>query len=683
MIANDNTIPPAVSDPESVAQAYGQDPERPEESKLCQEWQERIAESRKFMDEIVKQYAVDRKYAAGESKEYEVRCNLVGTYIDILVAFIYARDPDLSIRPAPAVGPSRRRDYKDFAKTLEIVLSRMWRRGRLKRSARQWVRSALTIGIGWLKSSWMERTGRDPVVEKDLNDLQDNLERVRAQMEAVEEGGCGDLELERERLESELAGLEAAVEKVISRGFVFDLVPGEDMTVSMACANILNYQDAPWISHRVFLPVKEAAAKFNLSEEDCGACSRYQMREPKPAIEGESPVGREHNSEDASQYQASGANMIASRDGDFVCVEELWSKDDNQIFTMIEGLARWVREPFSPPPSSRFYGFFGLAFTEVDGRRHPQSLVERSIPLIDEYNRTLTALARIRKRTRPKTAFNAGMISPADALKLNRAVEQEMVGLKLVGGSKANIQNALLPISYAQVDMALYENTQTRQLLDTTWGIQEALSSAVTVPKTATEAEIQQTGTNARTGAMRDAQEDVLTDLAQYCAEVALSRMSMADAQSVAGPSALWIEASTPDDLDAMLEIEIKAGSSGKPDTAREREAWGAIFPILVDGVTKIAELRGASPLDLADAIEKLIEETVRRGGDELDLSDLIPQAPMVPPGVPGMPGDMPPGMPGAELPPGPPPAGMPQDLVAPTDLPPRALPADPQAVMA
>jgi hypothetical protein len=49
----------------------------------------------------------------------------------------------------------RKRQEKMFCETLEIVVSRSWLTARLKHQAIRWVRSALTVGIGWLKVQWI------------------------------------------------------------------------------------------------------------------------------------------------------------------------------------------------------------------------------------------------------------------------------------------------------------------------------------------------------------------------------------------------------------------------------------------------------------------------------------------------------------------------------------------------
>ncbi|KAK6697122.1 hypothetical protein SNK04_014387 [Fusarium graminearum] len=81
-----------------------------------------------------------------------------------------------------------------------------------------------------------------------------------------------------------------------------------------------------------------------------------------------------------------------------------------------------------------------------------------------------------------------------------------------------------------------------------------------------------------------------------------------------------------PDDLAEFVRIEIRAGSSGKPNTALERQSWANLLPLLQTGITQIGQLRGASPNSIADSLEQLMRLTAERSGERFDIDQLIPQ---------------------------------------------------------
>jgi hypothetical protein len=193
----------------------------------------------------------------------------------------------------------------------------------------------------------------------------------------------------------------------------------------------------------------------------------------------------------------------------------------------------------------------------------------------------------------------------------------------------------------------LYDDNPIMGKLERIWGVQEALSGSIQNTKTATEAEIQQGGFQARTSSRRDLLELMLADLAVYTAETAWSNMSEEDAVAIAGPNAVWPKYNRPEDLRQMVQIEIRAGSSGKPNTSAEREAWSVMLPILQNGITQIGTLRQSTPQEISDKLEQLLRLTGERMGDRLDFDQLIPAAGPVPPPMPGeAPMGAPPGAP-------------------------------------
>jgi hypothetical protein len=177
-------------------------------------------------------------------------------------------------------------------------------------------------------------------------------------------------------------------------------------------------------------------------------------------------------------------------------------------------------------------------------------------------------------------------------------------------------------------------------------GVQEALSAAISGPgnpKTATEANIQQSGTQARTTADRDCIEWMLTDMAQYTAELALQALTVTEVQRMAGNKAFWPgpdpqngkpEGMSIEDLFTLVEVSIAAGTTGKPRMSTDQQAWATILPLIRELIGQIEQALGTNNMPLANALTELIKETMLRFGDESDVDRFIPRTP--PPGSPG-----------------------------------------------
>lgn len=725
-----------------IAAADG--PEKTREYADVEKWRKRIAAARKHDEEARKRYAKDRRYARGDSG-FAFNNNIVGTNIDILETFLYAKDPDVDVLPAKTVQPPNpdvlaeaaeeafnqspdaqqliqmqaqaqapqaavlagagalvqgqnpivayqqslaeapgelhdqlrqqyideqiasmqkryaklKRDADTYAETLEIVISRLWRDANLKDRGRRLVRSGLTIGVGILKASWQERTAPAPETTAAINDLQDNIKRATAQRAALEESDPGifermkqgvlsvvgqDVESKLAEYQRQLAALKAKPEPVIARGYVVDKVAGEDFQIPPGW-EIASHLDAPWNAHRIPMLKSEAQAHFGLTKEQIKQATIYTARRPEQIRAESASQTMNVEATDAEAY------VIGARDGEdeWVMAWEIWDRDTGSVLTMIEGVRCWVKPAWQPKATTRFYPFFLYTTSEVDGERHPQSLVSRSAKLVDENNRIGSAEAEHRRRIIPMLMFNEGMLSPESVKKLNYGVPAEKVGVKPTKPD-VDLKTLFAPVIYPPMDPALYDRSRILAELERIWGIQEALSGTIQTAKTATEAEIQQSGFTARTGGRRDLLESMLNDLAQYTAEIAHANLSAEDVRGIAGPDAIWPEYKGPEDLASMVNVEIRAGSSGKPNTTADRQAWASQLPLLQSAIIQIGQLRSSSPLDVADGLEKLLRITAERSGDRINIDQLVPK-----PGQPPMLG-------AGDIPEGPPANGAPDD---------------------
>lgn len=557
----------------------------------------------------------------------------------------------------------RQEDSKQLGKTLEIVIQRLWKRARLKAQADPAVRSTLTVGAGWLKASWQERMGRDPIIETQLNDLQDNLAKLKETQVEIADGG-NNTDALKAQYQQQIEGLNAKVEVIVARGLAIDYVDAEDVQVAPG-GTLAAYRDAPWIAHRTFMPKADAKAAYpDLGDKIDKAAVYYQDKPQDPTEVRDVGILASVSADDADKYKT-GANMRSAGKGDGnVLIWELWNKDTDMVLTLMEGLDCYARPPFAPSPgTTRFYPFFQISMLRVDGERHPQSMISRTQALLDDLNRLYSNRAEHRRRSIPKIGFDATQYDEREIKKLEAGGRGEMIPLK---GNRPGepIKDALAPIAYAVIDQALYDDRPTRAMLEMAWGIQEALAASVRTAKTATEAEIQQTGTNARTSYMRDSIDSMMDDLALYTAEVALQKMKHDDAVQIAGPWAFWPEGITIDDLSILLTVAVKGGSSGKPDTTAQQQAWATTMPILQKAAMLVGQLRQSAPSDIADCVEELVSETLSRSGDRLDVSRFMPPVPSEQPGpMPIAPGAAPGGPPqmgapmgamgpGAEMPP-------------------------------
>lgn len=669
--------------------------------KLTQEYQT----ARDFDKGARKQYGRDRKYAAGiADPTWASDANLIGSFIDIMSSFLYARNPDVSARPSEKVGdmpgeiappplpggpgltppsampgagppglpgalmdappptapgmpgmpppqpgvpptpapqePDESEDATRFAMTAELVVSKLWKMANLKRGAKKTVRSALSVGPGWFKALTYSQKMPAPLIEKQLRDEQASLELLAAQKREMTEGDSPEsVELQMEQIKITMQGLAAKIAKSKRYGMTVDFVRADDIQVSLDIASTSDYLDSDWMSEDMYIPFASMKARFpNLTEDDFKGATKYYQRNTgsDSPVDMDGPGTDDRNAEGQYSRSAPSGNSSGGKPVEFVKIVELWDRRDGMIKTFIDGVKRWAVPPYAPPQAtSRFYGYFRLAFYEVDGQRHPQSLVMRLAKLQDEYSSCRSNWRTVRARSLPGLVFNEGSITPEDARKLSNNAIGELIGINPTDGAATPLQNLIIAKPLPTINPALYATEPITADMERISGVQEALqSSAAGQPKTATEANIEQTGFASRTNADRDVLEDLLDDLAQYTLETAIQECPAEWVQRLAGPKAFWPYGMDVQDILGLVEISIDAGTTGKPNAAAEKAAWATILPILEKSILQIRQIQPIDP-PLAEALTNVLRETLHRMDDRLDIDEFIPAADTCPPPPP------------------------------------------------
>jgi len=230
------------------------------------------------------------------------------------------------------------------------------------------------------------------------------------------------------------------------------------------------------------------------------------------------------------------------------------------------------------------------------------------------------------------------------------STHQEFVGINPTKGDDLRKLFAEKPV--AKADPMIFDTSPVLRDMERIAGVQEALSQSISKNKTATEAKIQDEGFNSRTGADRDTLEEMLQDLAEFTTELAIQAVPADYMARLAGPHSFWPEGMAPEDVVTMVELEIRGGSSGKPNAEELRQSWSVILPLVEKIMMSIQEAQLMGNLPLAEAMKNLLQETFRRLDERVSIEKFIPQ------GLPNLAGVKKPGDEGGEGgPPGPEPA--------------------------
>jgi len=569
---------------------------RAEEEPRRKEWFELLEKLRGYV------YGTEHKDPSGNKL---TRTNLTFATIATLVPRIYAKNPDIAVAPTAAVGKDMLAMVKKFAATCESLLSQMLvKEAKLKKRMKSNVRSAMTTSYGVVKMLFQKSLSGDPLVIRRIQDTQENIAKIEALAADMKEGDdVQKLAIQRDELRGQLEGLRSGNEVKIFKGFVVDRMRSEDFLIlDDSIAEFDEYVDAAALGHVVWMTVDDYKAKFK--------------HEPKAATKYNTPFAK------AEGQEKDGQGL-----GDmFVCVIEIWDKSAGVIRTVAKGSNRWCREPYAPKNTpQRWYPFYVLGFNLVEGRWRPNSDVELLMNLQDEYNTTRTNFADARKDSVPIRVFRKGGSLTEEDIKALSVARRNRDWIGVEGNPSVKINDDIMQLDGPKIDPQAYDVTLIRNDMDMMAGLSDASRANLIQAKTATEAEIMRDSLGLRVDERRDTNEDLMSEMAEAALEIALRDMSKEEVKQLAGEDAEWPSDLSVDQIFAMVNVSVRAGSSGKPNADKDREQWTKLLPEIKGSMETVSKLRETGHFDMADAMIELLRETLRRFQEKLDVDSLIP----------------------------------------------------------
>lgn len=618
---------------ETPKSQYYQD--EPQADELAKKWAQRIAAARRYWEKFHKRVRHNRKTVAGfdwgadpQSKDfYKLRANLIHGTITAVLPNIYARNPEISAQPN-----YKAETLKLFCKTLEQVTNRHLVEAKLKARAKATVRSALTSSFGVVKVMYQRDIRQDPIIQGRINDTQDNILEVERLLADLEDPAQrGELEAKRAELQQLMASLNEQVEIVAAEGLVIDRVLTENLLIDPAVAEFWDYPDAGWICQIVPMKKSEAEATYRMKLDKARA---YQALEQAA---GERRDGR-----------FASADGVLDEDQQ-IAILEIWDKTTQRVYTMAEGCSYWLREPYSPPRvGDRWYPFFLLPFQVVDGQFIGPSLVDLTERLQEEHNEARDRYNQHRDLCLP------GWVAGGDINEksLRRFTDSELGEVTIIDTEGRPLNQVIMPRQHPPIDPMVYDTSAVRNDWEQVTGMQDAARSTVVQPKTATEASIMQQALSGRVSEFRDQVEDWLQEIAQYAAQILLQELTTAQVERIVGPAEVqqidtgmgvievpikhydWPELSRDQVFD-MIELKIRAGSTGKPDKLEQQENWTKVLPIIQQLVTQIMQVQ-ATGMDV-DPLIAILRETLQMFDERLELEQFVPKAPAPQPMAPAM----------------------------------------------
>jgi hypothetical protein len=579
------------------------------DKRLAQDWRKRIEAALERHKDQFARFERNRRLLRGLSdpdnvKSPKIRANLYFANLATMRPQVYAKDPEFSITPTDAVPAAKLEAVKRFGRAGEAVLKKVLvKDAKLKKRAKRILTSAYTTSVGWWKCVWQEDKRRDPIIENQLKDTQDNLQRIRQLRAQLDDPQLvGEHDLTEAKLTQTLEGLQAQAEVVYAQGFALDFVLSEDIVIlDPSVRELGDYERASAIAHRIWMTGDKYHQTFGYKPG----------KGTKTFVETAGKIGETSGDAAAPLY----------------CVWEIWEQDSNRIFHVCDGEEGFCDAPSSPDwTGKRWYPFFGFCFNEIDGTFYPLSDVELTEPLVTEYNEARDDLVKDRRDARPFVLVRkGGSLTDKDIKNIVNRQGGDTITVEGIPGKP--LSDDVAPVNLGKIDGAVYDTAPARQDIEQIIGGGDAARGSILKAKTATEAEILSQGLRSRSGERQDSMEDLLSELGEYALQVCLRKLSPAEVAKIAGEEAAqsWPVMDTEDVFD-LIQVEVKGGSTGKPDRLQEQDRWTKLLPVIEKTIERVSELRTSGQDELAQTLIELTRETLRRFEEKLDIEQYLPE---------------------------------------------------------
>lgn len=617
-------------------------------------WLDRIKAGEKHWEKFHKRVRHNRKLVRGIDDSVDAnnprynkqRANLIQSTLAVVLSKVYAKNPEMSAAPV-----NKGADLGLLCDTISTVTQVMLEDADLKQSGKRLVRAAMTCSFGIVKLQYQRDIRTDPVIVKRIEDSQDNARNIESLLAQVEdEGQRGDMESKLRELEQAIASMEAQKEVVAAEGLVLDIVRTDRLIIDPAIEDIWDYQASEWMCEKIPMRKSKAMGLFKESEIDFSSATSFK-------------VGEIDTTANSGMYSLKPLN---GNEDPIILIYELWNKTDNTIYTMVDGIrSKFARSPYQPQyAGERWWPYFLLPFTSVDGVFAAQSLADMLERLQEEHNETRDKFAEVRKNIRPHKIVSADVKDKDIRVRLHPEIG-EIITVDTQGNALKDVVQEGVQL---RIDPAVYDTSPISYDWEQVSGLQEAARSVVTTPKTATEASISDQALSARVADFRDQIEDLLTEISQCAAELCLLAMTPQQVEQIMGspkqPDPMemqqammtgqippppeqtfeWPDQRNPESVFNLIQMKIRAGSTAAPNKLAMQEVWTKAMPLLQNliGIIMQIEANGGD----GTPYRELAKETAARFDETLDVERFLPVKPQIP-GPAGMPA--PGGLPGQQ----------------------------------
>lgn len=478
-------------------------------------------------------------------------------------------------------GKQRRAMLDKLGKTLEIVFKHSLDEPmpRFKMQAKQLIRRVVTTGVGYVKLGYQRAMEQKPEVQSQLLDHGNKIAHLEALAQSVADGEVFEHQAEMEELKIGLQELQAQPDIVVREGLVYDFPKSTQVIVDPSCVQLQGFVGARWVAHEIMMTPEKIKEVYGVD------------------------VG-----EKFTPYSSDGKRADKKKGACDCVVWEYYDLVAQTVHTVCDGYDDFLKQGQPDVEIEQFHPFFVLTFNDVESEDdiYPPSDVTLMRPMQQEHNRSRQGLREHRVSNTPAWVAPKGAFQEDDKTKMATHAVNELLELNIERGT--DVRQILQPKPSNPIDPAVYDTNYLFEDIQRALGSQEA-DFGGTSGATATESSIAE---NTRVSSVQsniDDLDEFLSNIARAAGQILLKEMDIETVKKIAGEGATWSQFSRQE-LSEELYLEIKAGSSGRPNRALKIANLERIAPFIL-------QVPNLNP-------EWFLKQLVMNVDDDIDLEEAV-----------------------------------------------------------
>lgn len=634
----------------------------PARAELIKQWEDKVKDAKKAWEKFFKRTRECEQLAfAGADKDWiaadSYTVPVIPRHINQSVATLYAKDPRVAAKPrnklmytlwdgsteqiesilqkimmqqqmmamgqlVPGPDPNDlavlneikqvsqfEQMVEKLGKTVEILWDYYTREQatNFKSQMKALVRRAKVAGVAYCQLGYQRILEPNPDVSAKIQDVTSKIKAIETTLERVGDDKVLDGKAELEQLRLNLQDLQNQEMIVVREGPVFAWPKVRDIILDPDVSHVKTLEGAAWYAREYMLTPERIYAVYGVKIGE-HYTKRYRVDE-------------------------NGKQQRKNNKPSECCVWEIHDERNRQQLVIAEGYPDFISEPQDPGVKlERFWNLFPLVFNEVESEeekfppsdvwlmRHPQR----------DVNRARQGLREHRNANRPKYVIGAGSLEEEDKAKIANSEAHAI--LELVGLQPGeDVAKKIQKFDHTGIDPNQYQVEEHHKDILRSVGSSEAAMGMAT-GGTATENSIAESARSASAADNVDELDDFLSELAKATGHLMMLELEKDTVVEICGPGAVWPDTRPTREMIAKdLELEIEAGSSGRPNKAAELANLERAAPYVL-------QIPGVSPKPLAkkyaDLLDLKIEDLYKAGMPSIAAQNQIPGGSPQPGGV-------------------------------------------------